>query len=149
MKKILIIFILISSFGLNAQDLKLRENYNTELTYIIGSLVSSNIYLSYLSIDMISKEAVEGDLDKKKEERLIKSLNSINSHLETTLKQLYSITESDDDAKMIFKLVNIVQQLKLDNQNLIIFIEDKNQSNLDSFNDSHMKVWKNLSDLSK
>lgn len=142
--KYLLIIIFTFSINLNSQDLQLRENYNSELTSIIGSLASSNLYLSFMSIDLLSKDIVKEEMTEKKKKRVLTSLNTINDQLENNLKQLYSIAESDKDAKLIFDLVKLVQQLKLDNENLIKFVGSQSKLDLDAFNKSHKMVWENL-----
>lgn len=97
-----------------------------------------------MSIDLLSKDIVKEEMTEKKKKRVLTSLNTINDQLENNLKQLYSIAESDKDAKLIFDLVKLVQQLKLDNENLIKFVGSQSKLDLDAFNKSHKMVWENL-----
>ena len=113
MKYLLVIIFIIQVC--NAQDLKMRENYNTELSSIVGNLTSSNIYLIYLSQDLIYKSSEIATIKESEIKVLATSLLSISSQIALNLKELYQIVESQQDADLILEVISVYEELKLSN----------------------------------
>ena len=141
------IIILLNYISYADEKLSVRPNFNTEFSSQAGKLSANNIYLSYLSLDLIYERLLLKQLDKKNEKKLINSLYQINQGLEDNLKILYSLVESDKDAKFIYKLVSITKLLKENSANLIKYIEDKEEKSLKKFYESHLNIWIKLKEL--
>lgn len=141
--KYLLIFIFILQVS-SAQDLKLRENYNTELSSIVGNLTSSNIYLIYLSQDLIYKTSEIAKLKDTEIKALTTSLSSISSQIELNLKELYQIVESQQDADLILVVINIYEELKQTNELLEKFLINKNDDIKEKFLKQQKVVWDKL-----
>lgn len=141
--KTLIILIVISSLGFT-QNLEIGSKSETKLISTIGSLASSNIYLSYLSIDLISEQVIQKKITPSKSSKLILSLSQINEELENSLKQLYDVSDSDKDAKLISRLIMITNKMKLNSKNLEKYIKSQSSDNLKVFKESHKSVYNSL-----
>lgn len=146
------LFFIIILFNLNIwtveadEKLSIRPNFNTELSSQAGRLSASNIYLSYLSLDLIYERMTIG-IDKKHEKKLLASLLQINEGLQDNLKVLYSLVESDRDAKFIYELVSITKSLKENSNNLVQYIEKRDNNSLNIFYESHLDIWTKLKKL--
>jgi|GEM_PF-2652411 len=148
MKLLLVLIIFNFSMGIGFADEKmsLRPNFNTELSSQAGRLSASNIYLSYLSLDLIYERMTIG-IEKKHEKKLLASILQINEGLEDNLKVLYSLVESDKDAKFIYELVSITKSLKDNSNNLVKYIEKRDNNSLNIFYESHLDIWTKLKKL--
>ena len=123
MKYLLVIIFIIQVC--NAQDLKMRENYNTELSSIVGNLTSSNIYLIYLSQDLIYKSSEIATIKESEIKVLATSLLSISSQIALNLKELYQIVESQQDADLILEVISVYEELKLSNDLLEKYLKER------------------------
>lgn len=142
MKYLLVIIFIIQVC--NAQDLKMRENYNTELSSIVGNLTSSNIYLIYLSQDLIYKSSEIATIKESEIKVLATSLLSISSQIALNLKELYQIVESQQDADLILEVISVYEELKLSNDLLEKYLKEKNDNNKEKFLKQQKSVWDKL-----
>ncbi len=142
MKYLLVIIFIIQVC--NAQDLKMRENYNTELSSIVGNLTSSNIYLIYLSQDLIYKSSEITTIKESEIKVLATSLLSISSQIALNLKELYQIVESQQDADLILEVISVYEELKLSNDLLEKYLKEKNDNNKEKFLKQQKSVWDKL-----
>lgn len=134
---------------LDAQELKMRENFNSEMSGMIGTLSYSNLYLVYLSQDLIYK-SFENKVHKKEELKiLIFSLDEIGRQIDLNLKSLYQMSESDKDAELILKTINVFNNLKDLNKALIFYIENKNDDSKEIYLGLKKKTWDNLKEISE
>lgn len=142
----LFIFINIQS---DAQELKMRENFNSEMTGMIGTLSYSNLYLVYLSQDLIYK-SFENKVHKQEELKvLIFSLDEIGRQIDLNLKSLYQMSESDKDAELILKTISVFNNLNDLNKALIFYIENKNDDSKEIYLGLKKKTWDNLKEVSQ
>jgi len=133
----------------DSQELKLRENFNSEMSGMIGTLSYSNLYLVYLSQDLIYK-SFENKVHKKDDLKvLITSLNEISIQIDDNLKSLYQIAESDKDAELILKTISVFNNLKDLNKALVFYIENKNDDSKEIYLGLKKKTWENLKEISK
>lgn len=144
MKKYVLILTFILSCNLFSQDIKLRENFNDELSGIIGSFTSSNLFLTFLSQDLIYKSNENIKLNEKQLKVILTTLKDLTSQIDLNLKNLYQIVESEKDAELVLKAISIFDELNLNNQYLIKYIENKNDENKERFLLQHKKVWQKL-----
>ncbi len=149
MRKVIITLILIFSFNLVSQEVKLRENFNSELSGIVGSFTSSNLFLTFLSQDLIYKSIEKNKLDENQIKTLLTTLNDLTTQIDMNLKNLYQIVESDKDAELVLKAISIFKELNLNNQYLVKYIENKNDENKERFLLQHKKVWGKLGNIKK
>jgi hypothetical protein len=135
------------SCNLFSQDIKLRENFNDELSGIIGSFTSSNLFLTFLSQDLIYKSNENVNLTDKQLKVILTTLNDLTSQIDLNLKNLYQIVESEKDAELVLNAISIFDELNLNNQYLIKYIENKNDENKEKFLIQHKKVWQKLENI--
>lgn len=145
MKYLLIIIILTSS--LYSQDVKLRENYNTELSSIVGNLTSSNMFLIYLSQDLIYNSLNSKKISDKELKTILNSLEDISNQIDNNLKELYQLVESQKDAEFILKIVNVYEELKLSNKLLISYAEKKNDEYKEKYLNQRKIVWEKITEI--
>ncbi len=147
MKKYVLIVMFFLSCNLFSQDIKLRENFNDELSGIIGSFTSSNLFLTFLSQDLIYKSNENVNLTDKQLKVILTTLNDLTSQIDLNLKNLYQIVESEKDAELVLNAISIFDELNLNNQYLIKYIENKNDENKEKFLIQHKKVWQKLENI--
>lgn len=145
MKYLLIIIILTSS--LYSQDVKFRENYNTELSSIVGNLTSSNMFLIYLSQDLIYNSLNSKKISDKELKTILNSLEDISNQIDNNLKELYQLVESQKDAEFILKIVNVYEELKLSNKLLISYAEKKNDEYKEKYLNQRKIVWEKINEI--
>lgn len=145
MKYLLIIIILTGS--LYSQDVKLRENYNTELSSIVGNLTSSNMFLIYLSQDLIYNSLNSKKISEKELKTILNSLEDVSNQIDNNLKELYQLVESQKDAEFILKIVNVYEELKLSNKLLISFAEKKNDDYKEKYLNQRKIVWEKINEI--
>lgn len=130
-----------------SQEVKVRENYNNELSSMVGNLTSSNIFLIYLSQDLIYNSFEKKDLKDAELKQLISNLDDISSQIDINLKELYQIVESQKDADLILKIVNVFDELKLSNNLLKIYLDKNNDENKEKYLNHRMIVWEKLKNI--
>ena len=142
MKYLLICIILTQT--LFSQELKLRENYNSEMSSIVGSLTSSNIFLTYLSQDLIYNSFKNKNLKETEVKVLINTLTELSSQIDINLKELYQISESQKDADLILVVINVLNELKYNNDLLISYVQNPNDENHKNFLTQQKNIWNKL-----
>lgn len=143
----LIILLIVFSGLSSAQDVKLSENNNKKLMSVLGSFSSSNIYLSYLNIDMMSEQIINKQTTPDKTTKILLSINQVITQLDQNLRDLHKLAESNKDASLIYRLIYVTEKMKDDANNLLNYAKDKSEENLNSFKNSHNAVFANLQSL--
>lgn len=146
MKIIIITLIFLSNLALT-QDVRINENNNKKLMGVLGSFASSNIYLSYLNVDMLAEQVLEKKIEKEKGAKILLSLNQIINQLEQNLRELHKIAESNKDASLMYRLIYIAERMKEDASNLQNYIKDQTAEKLERFKKSHNSIFANLQSL--
>lgn len=143
----LILLLILTYISLFSQEVKVRENYNNELSSMVGNLTSSNIFLIYLSQDLIYNSFEKKDLKDSELKQLVSNLDDISSQIDINLKELYQIVESQKDADLILKIVNVFDELKLSNNLLKIYLDKNNDENKEKYLNHRMIVWEKLKNI--
>lgn len=140
----LFIITILCILSLNAKDLKLKENNNTELMSVLGSFASSNIYLCYLNTDLISKQVINKKINSKSFSKLIMTLQQVTNQLDENLRNLHGLAESNKDASLIFTLISLTEKMKDDTENLSAYVKNQTAENLKKFQQSHKVVFSKI-----
>ncbi|MDC1067957.1 hypothetical protein OAQ99_02220 [Candidatus Kapabacteria bacterium] len=148
MKTIIFSLCLILSINLYSQDNSINSNNNKKLMSVLGSFSSSNIYLSYLNVDMLAEQVLNKNIDTKKSTKILLSLKQVINQLDLNLRELHKLAESNEDAVVIYRLIYISEKMKEDTQNLELYIKDSTNQNLNKFKKSHNLIFNKLKSLS-
>ncbi len=146
MRNIIAIFISIflSLSSIYANELSENKAFvEANLYHLTGSLISTNIYLSYMSIDMLFINANT----YTNEEKLV-ICNSIEEGLKNTQKEFSNInTIIDYEQKEKFKNhVDVLYSSLIDDLTLLKeYFKDNEDNSRQKFLDNHKKIWKLLS----
>jgi len=142
---ILIILSLLIQANIQAEEmLEMRQNFNSELQSVAGSLVSSSLYSSYISIDLLAQKISDKDFDFKRDKNILSSLEMITENLDEVLKTMYSVTDSKKDAKVIYDLVELTKKIKGDAELLLEFAKNRKTDILEDYNNHHMQTWTDM-----
>ena len=145
----LFLFIFFLNFAFSQTEVKLRDNFNTELSGIVGTFAASNLYLTYLSQDLIYKSFEAGNFSKKEFKQFVESLNLISIQIDENLKKLYQIVESDKDAKLILEVINIYESLKTSNVNLLQYLDKKTEQEKEIYLNHKKQLWEKIRNITK
>ena len=139
---ILIILSLLIQANIQAEEmLEMRQNFNSELQSVAGSLVSSSLYSSYISIDLLAQKISDKDFDFKRDKNILSSLEMITDNLDEVLKTMYQITDSKKDAKVIYDLIELTKKIKGDAELLLEFAKNRKTEILEDYNKHHQESW--------
>ncbi len=136
------VFIFLSSLNANESS-ENKAFVEANLYHLTGSLISTNIYLTYMSIDMLFINAN----NYTNEEKLV-ICNSIEEGLKNTKKEFSSInTIIDYEHKEKFKnYVIVLYNSLIDDLTLLKeYFKDNEDNSRQNFLDNHKKIWKLLS----
>lgn len=150
--KVILYFLLFNitcNFAFSQTEVKLRENFNTELSGIVGIFAASNLYLTYLSQDLIYKSFEAGNFSEKEFKQFVESLHLISTQIDENLKKLYQIVESDKDAKLILEVINTYESLKTSNINLLLYLDKKTEKEKEIYLNHKKELWEKIRNITK
>ncbi len=147
LRKMSVLFVVLLFFQTEMRSdelLHTKQNYSQELQSIAGALVASNLYSSYVSVDLLGQKISGKDFDFKRDKKILSSLEMIASGIDEVLKTLYSITESKKDAKVIYDLVELCKKVKGDAELLLEFAKNRKTEILEDYNKHHLQTWNDM-----
>jgi hypothetical protein len=135
-----IIFLFLISFANS-------EEYTGTLFKTLGKFSIQNVYLSFLYVSSIEYKIERSD-DKENEVKLLNSVQKLAKSSIESLKQFEKNDQlSDNDAKIISKIID-ANQLLLDEIDFLSDLIEKNQSGiLGKVNSKHKKTWNSIKEL--
>ena len=148
MKKIILLlsFILICTINLYSQEGKSQEN--DKYIETIGTMSSSGLYLTYLSISVIKQNI---DLDEKLEyfKDYDKVIGSVISTIDMNVTGLAKLKKSgvlnETDIQFIGNLNDVFLMLKKDATLLSVYLNSQKEDDYKSFSDYHDTLYNTIS----
>jgi hypothetical protein len=152
MKKMILLlsFILISSINIYSQEGKTSEN--DKYIETIGTMSSSGLYLTYLSISVIKQNI---DLDEKPEyfKDYDKVIGSVISTIDMNVAGLTRLKKSgvlnETDIQFIGNLNDVFLMLKKDAKLLSAYLNSQKDDDYKSFSDYHDTLYNTMAQFFK
>lgn len=145
MRKIIVIALLFIPIILTA-----KENSEKFSFEIGGTLIGSEIYLSYISIDLINESIIAGSENTDKLKASADVIKKINNETSQIIKEFKFIPNlSYEDNRLIYQIDNLYQKIDDELELLIKYLDTKSNSDYMKFVDKHKEVWNSINKLVK
>jgi hypothetical protein len=145
MKKLLLVTLCVvllfaSAF---AYDTKLEE----KLFYSVGHFGACFLYQTYMSIGLTSDAWVDKSMEPDKAQTI---LNENLTFLDVSLKVLndlksFPMNRSDNDT--LRDMISIVRDLKVEADQMLLYIKDRNQTNVNQYDRARLQAWDKIKKL--
>lgn len=137
MRKIIFLALLLLPIIMSAKEK--TEKFSFEIG---GTLIGSEIYLSYISIDLINESIIAGSENTDKLKASADAIKKINSETTRIIKEFKYIPNlSYEDNRLIYQIDNLCQKIDDDLELLIKYLDTQNNSDYMIFMDKHKEVW--------